>query len=824
MVGFLNQAFQGFPKGYDAYGHMSKIKFLVDNFPNVDWNYEWYAGQYFSEGSFPPLFHYAAGVLVGFGLPIGDAIIVLAAFAFVVIGCALYGLVRVATDSRVAGLIAALILLSSNAFWAYVLVGGLYPRILGMAFFSLFAFFAVVHQTRPSRPAFAAMVLSLAAAMSTHLLLGAIGVAFAVGLIAVMPLPPAQKSARAATLLVTTGLLAAFFYVPYAVTLSTPAPVPTFTREYGQVDLKSLFAGMESLPLLLFPLLAVGIAGAYSLRRRFASTPAARLMIVAGLAGAACAVYALAGLAGTHVFIYNFQPGQATYFAAWFFAALAGLSLWWVSRRRWLAEALIAALLAQLVLTTPGLSGGVINGDNADKRPLVGALALDPNERQYRVGVSWDGGSDWINSRSGVPQTRGYQQQGVVRGDWQYWLEHAVWSADSNYAEANFLLDWYAVRSLYAGPDPDVVRRFEARPDLYRLLSAGSPAFARTFEYPAATPVLSASDARTALVIGDATAYSLVLRSIALADFDSRALIPIRGGEYLDSHSLAELSRFDEVILYQYRVHDRAKGLALLDRYVEGGGSAFIEASGSDLDQAGAASTPIPGAEIKRTAIGPDWGLARTSSPIAAGLDLTAFSPAVYSGGPWGISYIPEGSIASWATPVLLSNGYPVLVAGTLGRGRVVWSGMNLPYHASSTRNSQESLLLAQAIAWAAPAGGAAAPYRATFVNPQARSIRLEGPAKGVLFKENWVPNWRATVDGRQVEIYPAGPDFMYVPLGGFSHPAVVELTFTRTALEWIGDAISLLTLAGLLLYLVGASGRRLRRRRARVEAVRAQD
>ncbi|OLE73018.1 MAG: hypothetical protein AUG05_02190 [Actinobacteria bacterium 13_1_20CM_2_66_18] len=824
MVGFLNQAFQGFPKGYDAYGHMSKIKFLVDNFPNVDWNYEWYAGQYFSEGSFPPLFHYAAGVLVGFGLPIGDAIIVLAAFAFVVIGCALYGLVRVATDSRVAGLIAALILLSSNAFWAYVLVGGLYPRILGMAFFSLFAFFAVVHQTRPSRPAFAAMVLSLAAAMSTHLLLGAIGVAFAVGLIAVMPLPPAQKSARAATLLVTTGLLAAFFYLPYAVTLSTPAPVPTFTREYGQVDLKSLFAGVESLPLLLFPLLAVGIAGAYSLRRRFPSTPAARLMILAGLAGAACAVYALAGLAGTHVFIYNFQPGQATYFAAWFFAALAGLSLWWVSRRRWLAEALIAALLAQLVLTTPGLSGGVINGDNADKRPLVGALALDPNERQYRVGVSWDGGSDWINSRSGVPQTRGYQQQGVLRGDWQYWLERAVWSADSNYAEANFLLDWYAVRSLYAGPDPDVVRRFEARPDLYRLLSAGSPAFARTFEYPAATPVLSASDARTALVIGDATAYSLVLRSIALADFDSRALIPIRGGEYLDSHSLAELSRFDEVILYQYRVHDRAKGLALLDRYVEGGGSAFIEASGSDLDQAGAASTPIPGAEIKRTAIGPDWGLARTSSPIAAGLDLTAFSPAVYSGGPWGISYIPEGSIASWATPVLLSNGYPVLVAGTLGRGRVVWSGMNLPYHASSTRNSQESLLLAQAIAWAAPDGGAAAPYRATFVNPQARSIRLEGPAKGVLFKENWVPNWRATVDGRQVEIYRAGPDFMYVPLGGFSHPAVVELTFTRTALEWIGDAISLLTLAGLMLYLVGASGRRLRRRRARVEAVRAQD
>jgi uncharacterized membrane protein len=108
-VGFANQAFVGFPKGYDAYGHMSKVKFLVDNFPNVDWNYEWYSGQFFSEGSFPPLFHYVAGAAVRwFGLSPGDALIGIAALSFVTIGGALYGVVRVAGGSRVAGLIAAL--------------------------------------------------------------------------------------------------------------------------------------------------------------------------------------------------------------------------------------------------------------------------------------------------------------------------------------------------------------------------------------------------------------------------------------------------------------------------------------------------------------------------------------------------------------------------------------------------------------------------------------------------------------------------------------------------------------------------------------------
>src|SRR3989442_4705438 len=130
-----------------------------------------------------------------------------------------------------------------------------------------------------------------------------------------MPVPPVKKSVRPAPLLVMIGLVAGFFNLPYAVTLSTPAPVPTFTREYGQVDLKSLFAGMESLPLLLFPLLAVGIAGAYSLRRRFASTPAARLMIVAGLAGGGRGRPAPPWLGRGPPLLFNILPCPCAYFS-----------------------------------------------------------------------------------------------------------------------------------------------------------------------------------------------------------------------------------------------------------------------------------------------------------------------------------------------------------------------------------------------------------------------------------------------------------------------------------------------------------------------------
>jgi hypothetical protein len=87
VVGVLNHSFPGFPKGYDAFGHMSKIKLLVDYFPNADWNHEWYAGMLFSEGSFPALFHYIGALLVVvLGISTATALVVISAASFVVIG------------------------------------------------------------------------------------------------------------------------------------------------------------------------------------------------------------------------------------------------------------------------------------------------------------------------------------------------------------------------------------------------------------------------------------------------------------------------------------------------------------------------------------------------------------------------------------------------------------------------------------------------------------------------------------------------------------------------------------------------------------------
>ena len=155
------------------------------------------------------------------------------------------------------------------------------------------------------------------------------------------------------------------------------------------------------------------------------------------------------------------------------------------------------------------------------------------------------------------------------------------------------------------------------------------------------------------------------------------------------------------------------------------------------------------------------------------------------------------------------------MVAGTLGKGRVVWSGMNLPYHIASTRNVEESRLLTEAVSWSAPNQSTAAAYTATFVSAQLRRVVLTSPAAGVLLKESSVPNWLARVNGTTVGIYRAGPDFMYVPIpSGTTYPATVQLEFTHTPVEVIGDALSIVALVGLLGWL--ASSRLRARRRVR--------
>ncbi len=176
-VGYLNGAFVPFPKGYDAYGHISQIRLLSDYYPHINWNYAWYSGMPSFIGSYPPLFYYTCLVLVKlFLLPPEYAAILVAASSFCLVAIALYAFVRQVVHIRLAGLAASALLISSPAYWAYIIEDGHYPRVMGTMFLGISLFFTARYLSVRSRTSYIALLLSTAGSLSSHLFLGAINV------------------------------------------------------------------------------------------------------------------------------------------------------------------------------------------------------------------------------------------------------------------------------------------------------------------------------------------------------------------------------------------------------------------------------------------------------------------------------------------------------------------------------------------------------------------------------------------------------------------------------------------------------------------------
>ena len=118
------------------------------------------------------------------------------------------------------------------------------------------------------------------------------------------------------------------------------------------------------------------------------------------------------------------------------------------------------------------------------------------------------------------------------------------------------------------------------------------------------------------------------------------------------------------------------------------------------------------------------------------------------------------------ATTILTANGTPLIVRSELGAGRVVWSGLNLPYHAAAFKNLDEARLFAQLLSTASAREPEVASGETRYVDPQHLEIDATD-SRGVLVKENLAADWKARVDGHPARIYPAGLDFMWVPMHG---------------------------------------------------------
>jgi hypothetical protein len=639
--------------------------------------------------------------------------------------------------------------------------------------------------------------------------LGALAM-FAVGLVLVL-VPDRDGHTRLwrVALLVPPVLLSAYYYLPLAFYSQGGNQL---TAVYPALGAGSLV--LPSAPPLinapvvpLLPVAALALIGWLRFRSQPSMPATTRLILVCGLVCAASLLYALLPVPR----IVGLRAPDMLFLLSWFLAALTGLALGSIRvtamgwRRNGAALALLAATLASIVAVVPFVTQTMVRDPVRPETALAGWQPIDPGATNFRVASPSDQLSVWLNAVYDVPQTRGY---GAVpqmpNPEWQFWLDSTAWNGNASEEQRTFLFDWYAVKWVYV-PAPympetaGVVSKLAGHPELYAAVPSTGGGTSLTFSYLRPTPIAIATNAPSILVIGPPENYQLVFRDLSYSDFDTAHAIPVQGGVYVDDYSAQELAQFDEVLVYGGRAHDNARAFDLLNGYVRAGGGLIIESSGSPLAGGPEIKEPIPIMGASRQVVTGDWQFKAASSPITDGIDFTSFGPPDYGGGPWTAS--AASGVRSWARTVLWSGADAVVVAGQVGQGRVVWSGLNLPFHIDRYRSAEESRFLTGAIAWASRArDGVAATSSARRIGPQQTTVSVDTGARGVLFKETWFDRWHAYVNGRQVGVLRAGPGFMYIPLPQDTRfPAAVQWRYEKSVVDWAGIVVSGATLVALI-------------------------
>lgn len=389
------------------------------------------------------------------------------------------------------------------------------------------------------------------------------------------------------------------------------------------------------------------------------------------------------------------------------------------------------------------------------------------------------------------------------RGLGTKWWSLATDSFPREGKEKFFYIDWYGLHYLYylAGYPPDLVENSEIF-TIKTYDEKGNP-FGGYFNHP--KPILEANPSPSVLFIGQDYTYEEWIEALSWANINSSFLIPVKGPQTLDKISPEELAKFDVVWFYKYKYHFRYPELSKLAKFVREGGGLVID-TGFGLDaEAERLPDPFPITQTYTADVRDSWQIKKEDHPVNQEVRFTHFASPIYreygQEYPWKISTVGFTDIKPWAKAIMTTQNKPIVVVGQLGAGRVVWTGFNLPYHLAQFKNEQEALFLKNMLLWAAKdKQESPVQFTSQFIHPEKREVQINSPARGVIFRENFFPNWKVKLGRKRQRLYKAGPDLMYLPLPQDQpYPAQVTFYYQKSPLEMGTTVLALLTVLILL-------------------------
>ena len=462
----------------------------------------------------------------------------------------------------------------------------------------------------------------------------------------------------------------------------------------------------------------------------------------------------------------------------------------------------------------------------------------DKNKRLYTADASLN---IWWNGFFEMPLVRGYVDPPIGTGDrgGLFWLDIAIANdsivrefgikEDVAYNNALFLIDWYGVHffeggtlnSKGFGPPPskyllerdvfeneEEVKTFGAilryqtksgKPEIHMEL----PQFLKFYKIREnlTSPILYPSIAPAIIVFSTRPGYEDIMRLLGSANINSRKLIPVYGGQYIDSISLSDLKSFDAVILSEYSYKNKGKSFSVLEEYVKQGGSLFVD-TGAEVKDANSDNLPdiFPIRKTSRKGYGKSWDITSNTSPFLKGVNTLQFGPLVFNNDEWKLSTTENSSdVKEGASVILQHKGKPILIERKLEKGTVVWSGINLPYHYNQYKIEDEATLFNNIVrSFTKIQDNEPLPARAVWLRPEKVILTTDQKPRGILLKEQGYEGWNvklASEGNRNLPFYlvgPTYPGFMYIPLKNIENlPVRLEFTYTGEKIAYITYAIS---------------------------------
>lgn len=287
------------------------------------------------------------------------------------------------------------------------------------------------------------------------------------------------------------------------------------------------------------------------------------------------------------------------------------------------------------------------------------------------------------------------------------------------------------------------------------------------------------------------------LANDGLLEFQDALLV--EGDPRIDDYTIEQLQQFDALFLYGYDYRDGEAAWSMLQQYVSGGGSVFVDTGWEFwIPEWEFESAPevLPLSRLSWTNYGDRPAFEILAPEIAGDIDPAALKPLEWEGQPWTVSGASVDDLRDWGQVVLAANGAPLVVAGQLGKGRIVWSGMNLLAHAQYQGINVEELgLIHNLLEWLAPLRPSQESNSVAVNRPDPDHVEL-GISSGtdqqgwLFWRESQYPRWSAIASdaagSRSLPIYRAGPGFMLMPVELHSGATVVDLSYVPSLDERI--------------------------------------